>query len=514
MRRREFIAGLGGAAAWPLAARAQQPMPVVGLLDNGLPRPNARNVAAFRRGLAEAGFVEGRTVQIEYRWANFQMSASVLAEELVQRRVAVIVALSGPAILAAKTATSTIPIVFTLNADPIKFGLVVSLSRPGGNMTGVTGLAPQLTSKRLDLLREIAPLARTVAYLTDPAARGSDEAMDEMIASTRALGRQAIILETRNGLDIDAAFATLVERGAGALVVASHLLFRNFSSKIVNLAARHSILTIYPGPEFVTLGGLMSYSADVTAVFRQVGSFYVAQILKGANPGDLPVQQPTKFEFVINLKTAKALGLTIPPTLLAVADEVIEDEPLGGRTPRGWNLVPTITVVSPAGDPRLPLVADAVAFWNDTFAELGTSFRLGALTNVTGAIPVGDLMRLYENLPESLNRIAGNIVVALSEGEFISFTARWPALNKAVVAIKDYRSFPLTLPNVARNVIAQLLGIAIGLSQNAGPTALMCGRPAPCRPDLFAFDRPKYFPLTEAERADLEQMYPKTWQAS
>jgi putative ABC transport system substrate-binding protein len=234
MRRREFIAGLGSAAAWPLAARAQQPaLPVVGFLDLRSPRPDARDVSAFREGLAAAGFVEGRTVAIEYRWANnVGARLAPLAAELVQRRVAVIVALGGPPVLAAKAATSTIPIVFGIGGDPIKFGLVASLSRPGGNMTGVTGLSGELTGKRLDLLRQMAPLATTVAYLTDPGARDSEEATREMLATARALGRQAIILEAQRGFEIDAAFATLVERGAGALVVALISFSRGISRKL------------------------------------------------------------------------------------------------------------------------------------------------------------------------------------------------------------------------------------------------------------------------------------------
>ena len=325
--RRKFIAGLGGAAAWPLAARAQKAsMPVVGFLGLLSSSRNANLVAVFRQGLAAAGFVEGRTVAIEYRWANGEgWRLAPLARELVQRQVAVMVAIdSGPAILAAKAATSTIPIVFALGADPITFGLVASLNRPGGNMTGVSVLHSELTGKRLGLLREMAPQATTVAYLTDPGARDSEETTSYMLAGARALGLQAIILDVRNELEIDTAFAMLLERGPGALVVGPYVLFERNAQKIVELAARHNIPAIYPGPFFVRLGGLMSYSADLVAPVRLIGSLYVAQILRGAKPADLPVQQPTKFNLVINLKTAKKLGLTIPPTLYALADEVIE----------------------------------------------------------------------------------------------------------------------------------------------------------------------------------------------
>jgi putative ABC transport system substrate-binding protein len=326
MRRREFIAGLGSAAVWPRGARAQQPaLPVVGFLS--LTRPDEKELLEFRQGLAAVGFVEGRTVAFEYRLANDQRSRlAPLAAELVQRRVAVIVAVdSAPTILAAKAATSTIPIVFALGGDPIKFGLVASLSRPGGNMTGVAALHSTLTGKRLALLREVAPLVTTVAYLTDPRALDSEEATSGMLAAARAFGRHTIILEARNEPDIDAAFATLVERGAGALVVGPHILFEMYGEKIVELAARHNIPAIYFNPWFVVdAGGLMSYAADPVAYRHLISSLYVAQILRGAKPADLLVQQPTKFKLVINLKTAKALGLTIPETLLATADEVIE----------------------------------------------------------------------------------------------------------------------------------------------------------------------------------------------
>jgi putative ABC transport system substrate-binding protein len=310
----------------------------LGFLNLGSPERNSTPVSAgaggldgsytvaFREGLAEAGFVDGRTAQIDYRWANNQRQRlASLAAELVQRQVAVIVALdSGPAALAAKAATSTIPIVFALGADPIELGLVASLSRPGGNITGVTFLSAELTGKRLDLLREIAPLARTVAYLTDPEAPDSEAATREMQATASALGLQTIILEARKDIDIDAAFGSLIERGAGALAVGPHVLFERNAKEIVELAARHKIPAIYSGPRFVVLGGLMSYTADLVATVRQTGSFYVARIVRGTKPADLPVQQPTKFELAINLKTAKALGLTIPPSLPARADRVIE----------------------------------------------------------------------------------------------------------------------------------------------------------------------------------------------
>jgi putative tryptophan/tyrosine transport system substrate-binding protein len=324
MRRREFIAGLGGAVAWPVAVRAQQVMPAIGYLDFISTNPIVP--PAFREGLAAAGFVEGRNVTIEARFArNQEGRLAQFAAELVQRQVSVIVAIdSSTAVLAAKAATSTIPIVFMLPTDPIKFGVVTTLSRPGGNMTGVTVLHTELTAKRLDMLLVMAPSAATVAYLTNPEARNSEEATREMLEAARALGREAIILETRDALDIDAAFASLGERRAGALVVGPFTLFIRNRQKTIEMAARHKIPAIYPYPGFVRSGGLMSYTADLMAPVRQIGSLYVAQILRGAKPADLPVQQPTKFELVLNLKTAKALGLEVPPTLLALADEVIE----------------------------------------------------------------------------------------------------------------------------------------------------------------------------------------------
>jgi putative ABC transport system substrate-binding protein len=320
MQRRQFIAGLGGVAAWPLAARAQQPaMPVIGYLSFGSPGEGVGGVTAFLQGLAAAGYVEGRDVTVEFRWANHQGRQLLsLATELVQRQVAMIVALDGgPSALSAQSATSTIPILFLLGADPAKFGFVA-----GGNMTGLTAVSSELMGKRLDLLREISPLATTVAYLIDPRAQDSEEPTRAMLAAARALGRQAVILEAGSESDIDAAFAALNERGA-ALVVGPHVLFQRNAKKIIALTASHKISTIYPDRGFAAAGGLMSYTADGIAAIRQIGSLYAAQILKGAKPADLPVRQPTKFNLVINLGTAKALGLTIPETLLATADEVI-----------------------------------------------------------------------------------------------------------------------------------------------------------------------------------------------
>jgi putative tryptophan/tyrosine transport system substrate-binding protein len=320
MQRRQFIAGLGGAAAWPLAARAQQPAtPVIGYLSFGSPGEGVGGVTAFLQGLAAAGYVEGRDVTVEFRWANHQGRQLLsLATELVQRQVAMIVALDGgPSALSAQSATSTIPILFLLGADPAKFGFVA-----GGNMTGLTAVSSELMGKRLDLLREINPSATTVAYLIDPRAQDSEEPTRAMVAAARALGRQAVILEAGSESDIDAAFAALNERGA-ALVVGPHVLFQRNAKKIIALTASHKISTIYPDRGFAAAGGLMSYTADGIAAIRQIGSLYAAQILKGAKPADLPVRQPTKFNLVINLGTAKALGLTIPETLLATADEVI-----------------------------------------------------------------------------------------------------------------------------------------------------------------------------------------------
>jgi putative ABC transport system substrate-binding protein len=321
MRRRQFIGGLGSAAAWPVLARAQQPaMPVIGYLSFGSPGEGVASVTAFLRGLAAAGYIEGRDVTVEFRWANHQgRQLPSLATELVQRQVAMIVALDGgPSALSAQSATSTIPILFLLGADPAKFGFVA-----GGNMTGLAAISSELMGNRLDLLGEINPSATTVAYLIDPRAQDSEEPTRAMVAAARALGRQAVILEARSESDIDAAFATLDERGAGALVVGPHVLFQRNAKRITDLTASHKISAIYPDQGFAAAGGLMSYTADGIAAIRQIGSAYAAPILRGAKPADLPVQQPSKFNLVINLSTVTALGLTIPATMLATADELI-----------------------------------------------------------------------------------------------------------------------------------------------------------------------------------------------
>ena len=326
VRRRELIGLLSGAAAaWPFAAQAQQPaIPVVGFLNWGSARLSGRLVAAFRVGLAEAGYVELKNVSIEFRWAGTQSERlPALAAELVERKVAVIVAggFGGP-ILAAKAATSTIPIVFAYGGDPVKNGLVTHLNHPEGNITGVTAINAELVSKWLSLVTDLVPQTTTVAFLSgDSRLSAYDDQSSQMLAAARALGRQVIILETRSDRDYEMVFKTLVQREAGALVVGA-FAFRK-TDEILALAARHKIPTMYPRRDYVERGGLMSYAADYADTFRQAG-VYAGRILKGAKPADLPVVQATKFEFLINLKTAKALDLTIPPRLLALADEVIE----------------------------------------------------------------------------------------------------------------------------------------------------------------------------------------------
>jgi len=327
--RRKFLAALGGAAALPLAARAQQPaVPVIGFLSDQNPLgPNGPLIAAFRAGLAEAGYVEGRNVKVEYRWASTQEEQlQTLAADLVGLRVAVIVAFGSAApAFAAKKATSTIPIVIAGGTDPVTYGLVGSLNQPGGNVTGITLIMIELSGKRLELLRDMVPQAATVAYLSGGSKRLMfNEEVSNIRAAADALGLQVIVLEASRDGEIEAAFATLVQRGAGALIVGvAPYLFYN-RNKILAEAALHKIPVIYPDRSWAFGGGLMSYSANFVDLFRQIGVQYVGRILKGTKPADLPVQRPNKFELVLNLKTARALGLNVPDKLLALADEVIE----------------------------------------------------------------------------------------------------------------------------------------------------------------------------------------------
>jgi putative tryptophan/tyrosine transport system substrate-binding protein len=326
MRRREFIAGLGSGAAWPLAAQAQRPtVPVIGFLSGGFPNPNADYAVAFRQGLADAGYVEGRNVAIEYRWATGQGRAlRPLAEELAHRPVDAIFA--GPplnlAVQAAKAATSTIPIVFVYGNDPVKDGLVASLNRPGANITGVASFNTELGGKKLSLLRDAVPRAMIFAFLSGgPNSTQDQDQRSDIVAAAQALGRQVIFLEPRGDYDYEAAFTTLIQEQAGGLVVGA-FFFQN-TNKILALAAHYKIPTIYPNRGYVEAGGLMSYSPATFDLNRQAG-IYAGRILKGEKPSDLPVLRATKFELVFNLKTAKALGIEVPETLLAIADKLIE----------------------------------------------------------------------------------------------------------------------------------------------------------------------------------------------
>jgi putative ABC transport system substrate-binding protein len=326
LKRREFITLLGGAAACPLAARAQQPaMPVVGFLSSRMASESVSVLAAFHQGLKEIGYVEGQNISIEYRWADFQDDRLLaMAADLVQRRVAVIAATgSTVAASAAKSATTTIPIVFGAGTDPVKEGLVASLNRPGGNITGVTPFTQQLGAKQLELLHAMVPAAAVVAVLGKRNDRDTEFQLKDVEAAARTLGLQILALTVDSKRDFQEAFAILVQRGAGALLIFSGAFFTANRVQLAILAARHGIPAIYTLREFPLAGGLMSYATRLTDSYRQVG-IYVGQILKGAKPADLPVMQPTKFEFVINLETAQTLGLTVPPSLLATADEVIE----------------------------------------------------------------------------------------------------------------------------------------------------------------------------------------------
>jgi putative tryptophan/tyrosine transport system substrate-binding protein len=327
VKRREFISLLGGAAAaWPLAAWAQQPvMPVIGYLGPASPAAFASRVRAFRQGLNEAGYAEGRNVAIEFRWAEGQHDRlPSLAADLAARQVTVIVAPGGPpAALAAKSATTTIPIVFEMGADPIAMGLAGSLSRPGGNLTGVSSLNVEVTPKRLDILREAVPAAAVVAALINPTSPTAASQLRELEAAATALGLQLHVLRAGTDRDFEAAFASLLQVRAGALVVASDTLFATRSEQLAALTARHAIPAIHQSRDFTIAGGLMSYGGSFVESHRQAG-VYTGRILKGAKPADLPVQQVTKVELFINLKTAKTLGLSVPFPLLGRADEVIE----------------------------------------------------------------------------------------------------------------------------------------------------------------------------------------------
>ena len=326
MRRRDFIIFLAGAmAAWPLAARAQQkPMPAIGVLNTGSPGAFAPNVAAFRQGLSEAGYVEGQNVAIEYRWAEGHYDRlPALAADLVGRKVDLIMASSPPSALAAKSATSTIPIVFRSGADPVGDGLVASLARPGGNLTGVSVLADELTDKRLELLSELVPRAEVIALLMNPNNATAERVIRDVQEAARTKGLQLHVLKAASESEIDTAFTSLVQLHAGALVVGADPFLSSRREQLVALASRHAVPSSYAWREFADAGGLISYGPSLKAAYRQVG-IYVGKVLKGAKPAEMPVQQPTSFELVINLKTAKALGIDVPATLRAQADEIIE----------------------------------------------------------------------------------------------------------------------------------------------------------------------------------------------
>jgi putative ABC transport system substrate-binding protein len=326
VRRRELIAFVASAAAaWPLAARAQpSTMPVVGFLNPNSPNSAGAFVTAFAQGLKDDGYIENQNVAVAYAWAEGRSDRlPALAAELVRRQVMVIMAGATPSAIAAKAATTTIPIVFQLGVDPVKAGLVDSLNRPSGNITGVTNIATGLGAKRLGLLHELVPKATVIAVLGDPAIDTLRAQKTELQQATSELGLHVIFLNASNEAEIETAFADLVQQRAGALLLTDTPLFNGRRQQLVGLAARYAVPTMYTFREFAAIGGLASYASSITDAYRRAGT-YVARILKGAKPADLPVLQPTKFELVINLKTAKTLGLTIPANILAIADEVIE----------------------------------------------------------------------------------------------------------------------------------------------------------------------------------------------
>src|SRR5262245_17556026 len=324
IRRREFITLLGGAAAWPVAARTQQAtMPAIGFLNSASPDTFASPLRAFRQGPKESGYVEGENVAIEYRWAETQIDRlPLLAAELVRRQVAVIAA-NGPSVFAAKASTTTIPIVFLVPEDPVKLGLVASLSQPGGNLTGINFFLGELTAKRLELLRELVPGAARVAVLVNPVNVAIETTLRDVQSAARVIGLQMQLLNASTSREIEGAFATIGRERPDALLVGPDAFFTERRVQLVNLSSRHVMPTAYGTRDFAEAGGLMSYGASLQDTYRRVGA-YTGRILKGAKPADLPVVQASKFELVINHPTARMLGLTVPPALLAIADEVIE----------------------------------------------------------------------------------------------------------------------------------------------------------------------------------------------
>jgi putative ABC transport system substrate-binding protein len=325
MRRREFIVGIGATAAWPQAARAQSSvLPVIGFLNSASPAQYARMVTAFRQGLSDAGYVEGQNVEIEFRWADGQYDRlPALAADLVRRQISVIFA-NTPGVQAAIVATKTVPIVFAVSGDPVKDGLVTSLNRPGGNVTGVTQTNVEVTPKRLELLHELVPAASVMALLVNPTGPTLAEATSKNLqAASRTLGLQLEVLNASTEGDFDEVFAKLIQLRAGGLVIGSDPFFTSRSEQLAALSVRHAVPTIYQYREFAVAGGLLSYGGSLTSSYREAG-VYIGRILKGEKPADLPIVQATKVELIINLKTAKAFGLTVPLPLLGRADEVIE----------------------------------------------------------------------------------------------------------------------------------------------------------------------------------------------
>src|SRR5436190_1117738 len=325
LRRRDVVMLLGGASAWPFAASAQQAgMPVIGLLDVGSATDRTHAVAAFRRGLAEAGYIDGKNVSLEFRWGDDRFDRlSTLVADLIGRKVSVIAAFGNAAALAAKAATSTIPVVFSSSSDPVTVGLVSSLTQPGRNMTGVTILNQELEATRLERLIQVVPQATTIAFMVNPDSPTTTVKLREVEGAARAFGRELHVLNARSAQDFDGVFAVLEQQRIRAMVVASDTVFSNASGSLGRVSTRHPVSVIGAYRPFAQAGGLMSYGSDLADAYRRVGRS-AARILKGERPGDLPVQQTTKIEFVVNLRTANALGLTIPSSLRAISDEVIE----------------------------------------------------------------------------------------------------------------------------------------------------------------------------------------------